>query len=345
MTRFFQRVTHSSLTMPAAVALGAFAGTKLFRRLRKYNLVHRNAVVTGGSRGLGLEVSRVLVEKGCSVAIIARDPLELDRALADLCPRATRKNRVIGVVSDLSDAPSINEMLNTVRLKLGPIDVLVNNAGVIQVGPLDALSPADFEDEMKLHCFAPLRTMLGVRDDMRRRGGGRIANIASIGGVVAVPHMMPYSTSKFALVGLSQGMHAELAADHIVVSTIVPGLMRTGSPGHALLKGNHEKEYAWFKVSDSLPLLSMSSARAAQQIVSALEYGKPFVVLGWPAKIAALAGGLFPSLMNRVMSLVSSFLPPSADPRAKLGREAESKLTRSFLTIATRKAALRNNEC
>ena len=154
-TTFFRDWRRSKLTVPAAVAAGAFAGVKLFRRLHRYNLVHRNALVTGGSRGLGLEISRVLVEKGCSVAIVARDPLEIEHALADLRPRATRKNRVVGVVCDLTEAGDIDEMLNTVRLKLGPIDVLVNNAGVIQVGPLDALKPEDFEDEMKLHCYAP----------------------------------------------------------------------------------------------------------------------------------------------------------------------------------------------
>ena len=330
---------------PVAMALGTLTGAALFRRLNRYDLVHRNAVVTGGSRGLGLEIARVLVERGSSVAIIARDPLELERALADLRPRAVKKNRVIGVVCDLLDGNGINEMLNTVRVQLGPIDVLVNNAGTIQVGPLDTMKPEDFEQEMQLHCFAPMRTMLGVRDDMRRRGGGRIANIASIGGVLSVPHLLPYSASKFALVGLSQGMHAELARDQIVVSTIVPGLMRTGSPMNATFKGNHKREYAWFTLSDSLPLISMSSERAAKQIVAALEDGKPYVVLGLSAKLTALASGLFPGLMTKAMAMVTSLLPQSADPRTRFGREAESSLTSSFLTAATRRAALRNNEC
>jgi len=333
------------LLAPVAVALGTLTGAAIFRRFNRYNLVHRNAIVTGGSRGLGLEIARVLVARGSSVAIIARDPLELERALTDLKPRATRKNRVIGVVCDLHDGKGINEMLNTVRLQLGPIDVLVNNAGAIQVGPLDAMKPEDFEHEMQLHCYAPMRTMLGVRDDMRRRGGGRIANIASIGGVLSVPHLLPYSASKFALVGLSQGMHAELARDQIVVSTIVPGLMRTGSPMNATFKGDAKREYAWFKVSDSLPLLSMSAQRAAEQIVAALEDGKPYVVLGLSAKLAALAAGLFPGLMTRAMALVTSLMPQSADPRSRFGREAETSLTSSFLTAATRRAALRNNEC
>lgn len=338
-------VMRTSPLVLGALALGSLTGAALFRRSRRYNFVHRNALVTGGSRGLGLEIARVLVERGSSVAIVARDPLEMERALADLVPRATRKNRVIGVLCDLSDGGSISEMLNTVRVQLGPIDVLVNNAGAIQVGPLDAMKPEDFENEMRLHCFAPMRTMLGVRDDMRRRGGGRIANIASIGGVISVPHLLPYSASKFALVGLSQGMHAELARDEIVVSTIVPGLMRTGSPPNATFKGDHRREYAWFSVSDSLPLISMSSRRAATQVVEAMEYGKPYVVLGLSAKIAAFANGLFPGLVNRAMTLVTALLPQSANPKSKLGREAGSPLSNSFLTAATRRAALRNNEC
>ncbi|HSY25825.1 MAG TPA: SDR family oxidoreductase [Polyangiaceae bacterium] len=124
-------------------------------------------------------------------------------------------------------------------MALGPIDVLVNNAGLIEVGPLDSNTEEDFQTAMRVHCFGPLRLMLGLRDDMRRRGGGRIANIASIGGIVAVPHFLPYSTSKFALMGLSEAMRAELARERIFVSTIAPGLMRTGSPLHAQSKGKY----------------------------------------------------------------------------------------------------------
>ena len=74
-----------------------------------------------------------------------------------------------------------------------------------------------------------------------------------------MPHLLPYSASKFALVGFSEGLRAELAKDGIRVTTVCPGLMRTGSPPNAAFKGRHREEYAWFALSDALPILSISA--------------------------------------------------------------------------------------
>lgn len=302
-------------------------------------------MVTGGSRGLGLEIARVLRQKGANVAIVARDGREVERALAsleDIVARPSRK--LVGLVCDLTVGDSIDAMLRAAQARLGPVDVLVNNAGVIQVGPLDAMRTHDFDQSINLHCYAPLRTMLGLRASMRERGFGRIANIASIGGMVSVPHLLPYSVGKFALVGLSQGMRSELARDGILVSTVTPGLMRTGSPRQALFKGDRRKEYAWFAISDSLPLLSMSSDRAARRIVRALERGEPHLTLGVPAKLAALANGIAPNLVSRALTLANSLLPRGSDPSPHKGFESESALVPSVLTTLTERAAVRNNE-
>jgi NAD(P)-dependent dehydrogenase (short-subunit alcohol dehydrogenase family) len=142
---------------------------------------------------------------------------------------------------------------------------------------------------------------------MRARGGGRIANIASVGGIASD------NASKLALVGLSQDVQSELARDRIVVSTIAPGLMRPDKPRSAASKGEHE--YSWFALSDSLPLLSVSAGKAARRIVRALELGKPHVVIGLPARVAALANGVAPGLVSRALTLANHMLPDSHDPR------------------------------
>ena len=310
-----------------------------------FSLRDKNALITGGGRGLGLEIARVLLHKGANVAVVARDADEIASAVAELerlgAPTA---RKVIGETCDLRDGPAITAMLTSVQARLGPIDVLVNNAGIIQVGPIDAMRVDDFEQALAIHCMAPMRTMLGLRASMRARGGGRVANIASIGGLVSVPHLLPYSASKFALMGLSQGMRSELARDGIIVSTIAPGLMRTGSPRQALFKGNRPAEYAWFAISDSLPLLSMSSARAARRIVRALERGEPEVRLGWPTKVAGFAAGVAPGLVTRALTFASVLLPEGSDPVARKGYESESKWVPSALTTLTEQAANRNNE-
>jgi short-subunit dehydrogenase len=182
---------------------------------------------------------------------------------------------------------------------------------------------------------------------MRQRGDGRIANIASIGGKISVPHLLPYSASKFALVGLSEGLRAELAKDGIRVITICPGLMRTGSPRHATFKGRHRAEYAWFSISDALPLVSIDADRAARQIVEAIRRGEAERVVSVPAKIAAVAHALFPELAAGLLATVNRLLPDAdgaAGQEARKGAASTSVLSPSVLTILGERAARRNNQ-
>src|SRR5207248_3538573 len=127
---------------------------------------------------------------------------------------------------------------------------------------------------------------------MRRGGrGGRIANVTSIGGKVAVPHLLPYACAKFAAVAYSEGLRAELAGEGIAVTTIVPGLMRTGSFLHASFRGDTEREYALFSLLANAPLASMDAERAARRIVRATRLGEAEVVPTVPARgVAPVAG-------------------------------------------------------
>lgn len=340
---FRRRDTARDLAIAAVLAVLALDGLRrVARRRARFHMEGRNALVTGGSRGLGLEIARVLVDRGANVAIVARDAAEIERAVAEL-RRRSAKGRVVGVPGDLSSGTQIATTIERARAALGPIDVLVNDAGMIEVGPLDTNTEEDFQTAMRVHCFGPLRLMLGLRDDMRRRGGGRIANIASIGGIVAVPHLLPYSTSKFALMGLSEAMRAELVRERIYVSTIAPGLMRTGSPVNARFNGKSAEEFAWFTLADSLPGLSMPASRAARVIVRSLEDGTAHVVVGLPAKAVALAKGLFPNAVAAVTAFAGSVLPHSHDKTAKKGRDIPLPGPRA-VSGATLDAAAHNNE-
>jgi short-subunit dehydrogenase len=291
----------------AVAALAVDALRRLAKRRARFRMEGRNALVTGGSHGLGLEIARVLVDRGANVAIIARDADEIDRAVAEL-RTCSSKVRVVGIPADLGNGTQIAAAIERVRLALGPIDVLVNNAGLIGVGPLDTNSEEDFETAMRVHCFGPLRLMLGLRDDMRRRGGGRIANIASIGGIVAAAHLLPYSTSKFALMGLSEAMRAELTRERIYVSTI-----------------------------------SMPASGAARVIVRALEDGTAHVVVGLPARVIALTKGLFPNAVAAITAFAASLLPRSRDKTMRKGRDIPLPFPRA-VTAGTLRMAVRNNE-
>lgn len=279
---------------------------KLRARRRDLPLHDATVLITGGSRGLGLALARVFAKKGSRVALIARDATELDGAAAMLRPFAAELRTV---VCDIRDPQQVASAVKNVETALGPIDVLINNAGVITVGPHEAMRKEDFAEAMNTHFWGPFNVIESVLPSMRRRGRGRIVNIASIGGKVSVPHLLPYSASKFALVGLSDGLRAELARDGIAVTTVCPGLMRTGSPPYAHIKGNRRAEYAWFSISDALPGLSMSVTRAARRIVAACEMGERELVLGLPAKIATQAHTLAPDLMGAALEFVARMLP------------------------------------
>src|SRR5439155_26253999 len=145
----------------------------------------------------------------------------------------------------------------------------------------------DYQESMDVHFWGPLHAMNAVLPLMRARGGGRIVNISSIGGKVGVPHLAPYCASKFALVGLSESAAAELRKDNIYLTTVCPGLMRTGSARNALFKGRNEQEYTWFTLSGSLPGMSQCAERAARRIVNACRWGEPELITSLPAALGA----------------------------------------------------------
>ncbi len=324
--------------------VGAWAGIKAgLARKRVIDFRGKTVVITGGSRGLGLEIARLLAQEGANLALCARDADELDRARHEL---QTYGVSVYTQPCDLTDKAQIDHFIAHVQQVFGPIDVLINNAGIILVTPYANATEADFRESMDTNFWAAFHMVNAVLPSMRLRKQGRIVNIASIGGKVAVPHLSPYSTSKFALVGYSEGLRAELLQDGIFVTTICPGLMRTGSPRNALVKGQHEKEYAAFKISDSIPLLTISSENAARQVVEACRNGQAERVLSLPAKIGATVQGVAPNLLAEVVAIVARLLPAPGgiDEGRRMGKDSESALSESVLTKLTDEAAERNNE-
>src|SRR5216117_2174814 len=251
-----------------------------FIRTARYPLYDKVVLITGGSRGLGLVLARHLCARGSNVAIIARDPDELMRAKTDLVPRG---GKVLTIECDLLDTGQIQSAVRQIIDRFGKIDILINNAGIIEVGPIEHMTREDFERAMRLHFWAPLELISQIVPEMRTWGGGHIVNISSIGGKLAVPHLAPYSASKFALTGFSDAIRAELARDNICVTTVAPGMMRTGSQVHATFKGNHSAEYKWFDLSSKLPFASISAERAARKILSAGGRGKPNLVMPFSA--------------------------------------------------------------
>ena len=324
------------------------------------------ALVAGASRGLGLLISSELVHRGFQVHGCARDRAELDRAEAlvnsgavgpgesDDAP-GTARGEFVGHVCDVADADAVSAWVEDVRSTHGRIDVAIHVAGIIQVGPVESTTLGHFRAAIDTMLLGPVHFCLAVLPTMLEAGAGRIGVVSSVGGVVSVPHLLPYSVAKFGAVGLTEGLHAELSGTGVTATTIVPGLMRTGGHVHAQFVGDAAKDYAWFAPGASLPLLSVSAERAARRIVDAVLAGRPQVELTPLTWVGRRVHGVAPGTTARVLGLVARALPrASADgpslsggtahvPGANARRALGSRVVDTLSTLGDR-AARRLNE-
>ena len=333
--------------LAAGMAVGLGVARAALARPPEADLTGEVALVTGGSRGLGLALGRELAAHGCRLAICARDERELERARADLEGRGAE---TLAIPCDITDRAQVEAMVAAVTGRYGRIDILVNNAGIIAVAPVQNLTHDDFARVMAVNFWGTLNPTLAVLPGMRSRGAGRIVNITSIGGKLAMPHLLPYDSAKFAAVGFSTGLRAELAGSGIAVTTVVPGLMRTGSHLHAEFGGDQEAEYRWFALGASAPYPVASGAeRAARLIVRALRRGDAECTFPFTATLAARAAGTLPGATAQTLALVDRLLPKPSPamtgmrPGAAVAGEIDSPLLEGA-TILGKRAAEEYNQ-
>ncbi|MBV9611920.1 MAG: SDR family oxidoreductase [Acidobacteriaceae bacterium] len=337
----------SLLCAGAVSAAAVFATKKLFSgtTVQANDLRGKVALITGGSRGLGLALARELGSKGSRIALCARDTNELDRA----CRQLTDKNiEAAPFACDITEENQITPLIDRVLARFGAIDILINNAGIIKVGPLDSFEYADYDYAMKLMFWAPLNLTFAVLPHMRGRKSGHIVNITSIGGRVSVPHLVPYSCAKFALVGFSSGLSTELSSEGIHVLTVVPGLMRTGSYLNAEFTGAAKQEFAWFGILGNLPSFSVAAEYAASRIRTALERGRHTCTISLPAKLLIASEALLPEMTRNMLEFVNRALLPRGSQRRGTftgkALNAEFGAVYQALVALGKSAALRLNE-
>jgi short-subunit dehydrogenase len=307
-----------------ARVLGAGALALRFFPTVSYSFRNRAVVITGSSRGLGLALAEQFLREGARVALIARNSEELDRAQSLLQERVS--GQIFTLSCDVTQPTEIKRAFELIEGVFGRIDILVNNAGAIVLGPLESMERADFDAMVDLQVHAIVETTNAVLPVFRQFGGGRIANICSIGGKIAVPHMSTYCAAKFALAGLSAVMAAELAAENIVITTVFPGMMRVGSTVQAVIKGDHEKEYAWFALGTAIPGLSVSARHAAREILKGIRAGDAQVIFPATSKLAVFAQSNFPELFAFALRSAARFFPKGKSLERHTGAESKNWL-------------------
>lgn len=288
------------------------------------------ALVVGASRGLGLLIAQQLLQRGHVVVVAARDRAELAAAESILTPHGTVRT----IACDVRDADAVTAMVGEVEQEVGPIEVAITVAGIITVGPAASMTLAHFRDAVDTMLWGPIHVAWAVLPAMRQRRRGRIGTITSVGGMVSPPHLLPYATAKFGAVGFSDGLAAELAGTGVTATTVVPGLMRTGSHERAQFTGDAQAEYAWFAPAASLPLLSMDAERAARKIVDGVLGGDPMIILTPLTWLGVRFRGLAPATTTRLMGIAAQRLP--AGPHGAAGGPGEAP---SDATVEGRDAA------
>jgi len=310
-------VTGAAVSAVGATLLTAAA----IRKLRGKPLAAGAVVlITGGSRGLGLAIANRFARKPVKLVLASRNLAELQQAQSTLLAqhRHLAPEDFYLVAADLAQPAECRRLVAEAIGRFGRIDVLVNNAGIIEVGPIESQTAEAFERAMQVTFFAALHTTwaalphMRVQEAMTGLRRAAIVNIASIGGKLAVPHMLPYTAAKFALVGFSEGLHAELRNKGIRVTTVCPGLMRTGGEAHAQFVGDVEFERRWFDFMANTPFLSTTAKHAANKIYAAVQRGRAEITITPQAWLAARVAGIAPETLQFTNALVDRYILPEA---------------------------------
>ena len=286
------------------------------------------AVITGGSRGLGLALAHRFGRAGMKLVLAARKADELETARDGLLRAGDVKHEddVLLVTADLNDKEQCAGIIAAARNAFGRVDLLINNAGIIEVGPVENQPVAAYERAMQTNFFAALYTSQAAMPGMLAAGAGAICNICSIGGKVPVPHLLPYTAAKFALTGYSEGLHAELKYKGIRVTTVCPGLLRSGGEMHAKFVGDVEKEKVWFNLGAKTPVIAADVHHAANRIFNAVDRGQAEMTITPQAWLAARVFGMAPNVSQGVAALVNRFALPAPLPGGaaeEAGRDEE----------------------
>lgn len=331
--RIRKHPVESSLLL-GAIGAAVTASTVYRAQQRETAMRGKVAVIAGGSRGLGLEIAREFGLHGAHLVLASRKEEELRNALGKLHAEGAIPNGNAAhiVVADVSKQQDCNRLIAEATNRYGRVDVLVNCAAVMQVAPFEDQTTEAFHQAMETNFFAQLYAIQAVLPQMLARGSGHIVNIASIGGKIGVPHMLPYVASKFALVGFGEGLHAELRGKGVRVTTVCPGLMRTGAHVQVQFAGDAAKEYRWFAFGAMMPGVSIAARAAARKIYAATVAGKAEITITPQAWLGARLNGLAPGASQAFAAVVNQVVLPAPNGNketvsgAELARQQPSVL-------------------
>jgi NADP-dependent 3-hydroxy acid dehydrogenase YdfG len=216
------------------------------------------AVVTGASSGIGEAIAHALAKEGAEVALLARREDKLKEVSKEVQLRSGKEPLV--AVTDVSDPKSVQKAIDQVKAKLGRIDILINNAGVMYLGSIAEANIADWRKMVDINLMGLMYCTHAVLPLMKQLGGGDIINLSSVSGRVVSARSAVYSATKFAVNGFSEGLRQEVHKDRIRVTVIEPGAVATELTEHIPDKSVKDAVKSWVASMTALEAADIANA-------------------------------------------------------------------------------------
>jgi NAD(P)-dependent dehydrogenase (short-subunit alcohol dehydrogenase family) len=271
-------------------SLGAVWRT-LTRRPAPLDFAGRSVLITGASRGLGLEIARQLGREGARLTLVARGGERLEQAATSL--RSTTAE-VLAQPAEVGDPAQMEGAVAAAVARFGGLDVLINNAGMVGLGRATEIPLERYETAMAVHFWGPLHAMRAALPHLRRSANGRVVNVTAIEGRVGLPRLAPHAASKGALAAFSLCLRAEWVRENVWVTTVCPGAIRSGPSSWPVLR---------------TPGISIDVARAARQVIRACRRGDAELVLPASARLLVRFHALAPGPASQLAAVADHFFP------------------------------------
>ena len=231
-----------------------------------FSIAGRTAVITGGGRGAGAAIARMLAASGASVLVAARTESEVARVAAELCAAGATAS---AATCDVSDPRSVQDLAALARKTYGRVDILINNAGVAMAAPLARTTLEDWNRMLAVNATGAFLCLQAFLPDMLQAKWGRVVNIASTAGLAADLYIAAYAASKHALVGLTRAAAAEVGGHGVTVNAVCPGFLATDM------------------TDQSLKRVMVATGRSADEALATITHRNPQKRLIDPEEVAA----------------------------------------------------------